>query len=105
MITGHVGPNGFRVLSAADVPIYCRESGTVRQAVEAFREGQLPPVSGATNPEHAGPGHGGAGSSGVPSAEASRQEEIARLKQAAADLRRQLADLLERIHQLEKGAQ
>jgi predicted Fe-Mo cluster-binding NifX family protein len=78
VVTGHVGPNAFRVLSAAEVPIYRRESGTVRQAVEAFREGRLPLVSGATNPEHAGLGQGGAGSSGVPSAEASRQEEIAR---------------------------
>ncbi len=34
----------------------------------------------------------------------SREEEIAQLKQAAADLRQRLAEILERLDQLEKGA-
>ncbi len=34
----------------------------------------------------------------------SREQEIAQLQQAAADLRRRLAEILERLEQIEKGA-
>lgn len=54
VITGHVGPNAYEVLSRAGVKVYGGASGTVREAVEAFRRGKLASASGATAPPHSG---------------------------------------------------
>jgi predicted Fe-Mo cluster-binding NifX family protein len=128
LVTGNVGPNAFDVLRSADVPVYLLEDGTVRDAVEAYKEGLLPEVSGATGPAHAGLGRGrgmGGGTSrarrtrnpasgsGAPSppvntprttSRGSRSQEVAELRKMAADLRRQLAEVMERLDQLEEGA-
>lgn len=40
-ISEDVGPNAYAVLKAASLPVYVFNSGTVRQAVEAFKSGQL----------------------------------------------------------------
>lgn len=127
LVTGNVGPNAFDVLRSADVPVYLLEDGTVREAVEAYKEGLLPEVSGATGPAHAGMGRGRgmgrgtsrtrrtsspASGSGAPSppmntprttSRGSRSQEVAELKEMAADLRRQLAEVMERLDQLEEG--
>ena len=42
LITGRVGPKAMDVLRAAGLPVYLFAGGSVRQAVEAFREGKLP---------------------------------------------------------------
>ncbi len=63
----------------------------------------MPTAGGATAPEHAGMGRGMAHRAAV--ADPSREEEIARLKQAAADLRQRLAEIVERLEQLEKGTE
>src|SRR5690554_2371286 len=44
VITGNVGPNAFNVLNAAGVGVYPFGGDTVRQAVEAFKAGELQPV-------------------------------------------------------------
>ena len=41
LITGRVGPNAMDVLKAADVPIYLCQGDTPRQAMEAFKAGEL----------------------------------------------------------------
>ncbi|MEM2904779.1 MAG: NifB/NifX family molybdenum-iron cluster-binding protein [Candidatus Bathyarchaeia archaeon] len=41
VITGNVGPNAYRVLSTAGVRIFTGAFGTVREAVEKFKAGQL----------------------------------------------------------------
>ncbi len=41
VITGHVGPKAYATLSAAGIEMYTGASGTVRDALEAFRAGKL----------------------------------------------------------------
>lgn len=122
VLTGNVGPNAANVLQAADVPIYLIPGGTVKQIVEMFRQGQLNAISGANVPAHAGMGGGRGMGMGrrqgmgrgmgrgayrqsaqpLPEEPASRQEEIAALRQTAEDLRRQLAKVMDRLEKLEK---
>jgi predicted Fe-Mo cluster-binding NifX family protein len=47
VITGHCGPNAWRVLSAANVDLYLVASRTVKEAVEEMRDGKLKPSDGA----------------------------------------------------------
>lgn len=106
VLTGNVGPNAHRVLQAADISIHLFSEGTVREVVEAYQAGELPPVGGASAPAHAGMGmgRGGARRMGRQAASrSSRQEEIADLKRTAGDLRKQLAEVLDRLDRLEKG--
>ena len=58
VVTGNVGPNAFGVLRAAGVSVYLFRSGSVREATEAYKAGQLSAVGGATAPAHAGMGRG-----------------------------------------------
>ena len=124
VVTGNVGPNAFSVLEASGVPVYLLQGGTVGEVVEAYKEGELAEAGGATGPAHAGMGRGGgmgrgmgkgrgtAHSAAPPSAsprsrrdpDARRADEIAELQGMAAALRRQLAEVMERLDQLEKEA-
>jgi predicted Fe-Mo cluster-binding NifX family protein len=129
VLTGNVGPNAFNVFQAAEVPIYLLGGGTVREAAEAYKSGQLQPVGGANVQAHAGMGMGrgmgrgmgmgggrgmgrGMGRGGMPptppapasappAPAPSREDEIAALSQTAADMRRQLAEVMERLEKLE----
>jgi predicted Fe-Mo cluster-binding NifX family protein len=127
LVTGNVGPNAFDVLQSADVPVYLLGDGTVRDAVEAYTEGRLSEVGGATGPAHAGVGRSRGIGRGAPGARrtrspasgraapsppvttpkttsvGSRSQEIAELTEMAVDLRRQLAEVMERLDQLEEG--
>ncbi|MBN1583690.1 MAG: NifB/NifX family molybdenum-iron cluster-binding protein [Anaerolineae bacterium] len=58
IVTGNVGPNAFGVLQAAGLSVYVVKEGTVQQAIEAYKAGQLSVASGATGPSHAGMGRG-----------------------------------------------
>ena len=42
LLTGHCGPNAFKALQAAGVKVANDASGTVRDAVTAFKDGKLP---------------------------------------------------------------
>ena len=44
VISGHFGPKAFSVLGAAGVKMISGVSGTVRAALEQFRQGKLTPV-------------------------------------------------------------
>ena len=110
VITGNVGPNAFGVFQAAGVPVYQFAGGTVREAVEAHRNGQLAVAGGASAQAHAGKrGGGGAGPHTVgPSTTPKvsgdeRKEEIADLTNLAGELRKQLAEVMERVDRLERG--
>jgi predicted Fe-Mo cluster-binding NifX family protein len=83
VVTGSVGPNASDVFQAAGVPVYLFGGGTVRQAAEAYQAGQLSVSVTAPAP--------------------SREEEVADLKDMAGSLRKQLAEVIERLDRLEKG--
>jgi len=54
VLTGNVGPNAMEVLQAANVRVYPVWAGTARQAAEAFKGGQLQPVTAATTAPNTG---------------------------------------------------
>jgi predicted Fe-Mo cluster-binding NifX family protein len=41
VITGDCGPNAYQVLSAAGIDVFAGVSGSIREAVERFRRGEL----------------------------------------------------------------
>ena len=47
LVTGNVGPKAFATLEAAGVSVYTGASGTVQNAVEQFKAGQLQHSQGA----------------------------------------------------------
>ena len=59
VVTGNVGPNAFQTLSSLGLKIYTGASGTVRQAVEQFKGGQLTESTAATVESHFGMRGGG----------------------------------------------
>jgi predicted Fe-Mo cluster-binding NifX family protein len=58
VITGNVGPNAFRALSAAGIEIMTGASGTVREVIEKFKRGELPRTGAPTVGGHFGMGRG-----------------------------------------------
>ena len=106
VLTGNVGPNAYQVFEAANLPVYVNPAGTVRDAVEAYNAGRLQQSGGASVSEHAGMRagrHGRMPSAVAATAEptAERAQELAELGRIAMDLRRQLADVMNRIDKLE----
>ncbi|MDD3846227.1 MAG: DUF134 domain-containing protein [Syntrophorhabdaceae bacterium] len=47
VISGHLGPNAFRVLSTANVEVFNTSGMTVREALEAYKSGKLSKLAGA----------------------------------------------------------
>ena len=47
LLTGHCGPNAFKILEAAKIKVACDVSGTVRDAVRSCIEGKLTFVDNA----------------------------------------------------------
>jgi len=41
LLTGHCGPNAFKALSAAGIKVCNNATGTVREAVDAFKAGKM----------------------------------------------------------------
>jgi len=100
VVTGNVGPNAFQVFQPAGVPVYLFGGGTVRQAVEAYKAGELSAAGSASGPAHTGMGcRAAAPTPAVPIP--SREEEIAALRETAGELRRQVAEVMERLDRLE----
>ncbi len=58
VITGNVGPNAFKVLSAAGIEIVTSASGTVREVIEKFKRGELQRTGAPTVGGHFGMGRG-----------------------------------------------
>ena len=64
LITGRMGPNAAQTLSVAGVKVYSDLGGSVREAVERFKRGELEEISSASAPPHAGMGGRGGGGMG-----------------------------------------
>jgi predicted Fe-Mo cluster-binding NifX family protein len=92
VITGRVGPKAMNVLREAGVAVYVASGGTVRQAVEGFRAGNLP-----LDPE--GP-RGEASGDNAPSRP--RPEDLDALRNEVVGLRQKAGRLLERIERLQE---
>ena len=52
VITGNVGPNAFKTLSATSVKIFLADKQTVAEAVESFKAGKLKEVDQANAEGH-----------------------------------------------------
>ena len=59
LISGNIGPNAFQVLSNAGVKVATGAYGTVREAIEMYKNGKLNVSGGSTVGAHAGMGMGG----------------------------------------------
>jgi predicted Fe-Mo cluster-binding NifX family protein len=64
VITGHCGPNAVHTLSAAGIELFVGQEGTVREAVEKYKRGELRSVTEANVADHHGMGRGGGMSRG-----------------------------------------
>jgi len=61
VISGAIGPNAIEVLRAANVEFYEALPGSVRDNIEAFKEGKLRKMYAPTVPGHFGQGGRGGG--------------------------------------------
>ena len=52
VITGNVGPNAFRTLSAAKIKVFLAEEQTVQEAIVSFKTGKLKEVDQASVEGH-----------------------------------------------------
>jgi predicted Fe-Mo cluster-binding NifX family protein len=49
VITGDMGPNAFQTLNAAGISVMTGASGSIRQAIEKYKMGELKPTQGPTS--------------------------------------------------------
>lgn len=54
ILTGHVGPNAYRILNSRGVEIYRGIGGSVRDAISQFQNNQLSKASSPTVPANTG---------------------------------------------------
>jgi predicted Fe-Mo cluster-binding NifX family protein len=130
VLTGNCGPNAMSALSAAGVKVIIGQTGTVREAVDRYKRGEIHSAPGANVDAHygmgtgrgmgcgrgmgRGTGMGGGMGRGIQTADdglptpanpspSSKAEEIRLLKDEAQDLMRKMKEIEQRIGNLEHG--
>jgi len=108
VLTGNCGPNAYRTLEAAGVEVITNVSGSVRNAIELYREGRFKATSGPTVGAH----HGMGGSRGVAGSGVSRtgppgqgssdaDADLEALRAQVETMGRQLGDIVRRLESIE----
>lgn len=64
VISSNAGPNAFQTLKAAGIKVFTGANGTVREAIEMYKNGKLQEMDEANVGSHAGMGGGGGGRGG-----------------------------------------
>ena len=54
IVTGNVGPNAFQTLSAAGIKVFTGASGTIKEAVEKYKKGELNETETSNVGSHSG---------------------------------------------------
>ncbi len=54
VVTGSIGPNAFQGLAVAEIDVYVGAKGTVKEAFEAYRAGELKRAAAPTGRPHRG---------------------------------------------------
>jgi len=54
VVTGNIGPNAFQTLSAADIKVFTGASGTIKEAVEKYKKGELNETEAPNVGSHSG---------------------------------------------------
>ena len=125
VLTGNCGPNAYQTLTAAGIKIITGASGTVKEAVQAYKEGRLKATDQPTVDAHFGTGGGGGtgrgmgggmgrgmgmrGYGAMPGADSQFQsaitpQDLSSLKTEFQALTQQVTDIQRRIEALEKKA-
>jgi len=128
VLTGNCGPNAYGVLSAAGIQVITGVSGTVKDAVQKYKEGKFQGSSQANVPDHFGMGGATGGGTGTgmgrgmgrgmrggmgrgaeimppvtPTSQPfSQDQELSDLKTQSQMLAQQLSAMQQRMEELEK---
>jgi len=100
VITGNIGPNAWRVFQEAGIKVYSGVAQvTVREAIQAFREGRLSPLQGPSVGAHFGMG----GKFAFPQRNVPLREGFRRgLEQDLEELRKEVDSLKERVEMVDR---
>jgi predicted Fe-Mo cluster-binding NifX family protein len=104
VVAGDVGPNAYKVFSAAGVTCYAVSGITARSCLEDLRHGRLKALRSASAAAHAGmaPKPQEAGDPNPAVSARSKQEEIGILRERLNELRGSLTETMARIEALER---
>jgi len=54
VVTGNMGPNAFQTLSASGIKVYTGADGTIKEAIEKYKKGELNEMEGPNVVSHSG---------------------------------------------------
>jgi predicted Fe-Mo cluster-binding NifX family protein len=54
VLTGNVGPNAFQTLSSAGIMVFIGANGTIKEAIEKYKKGELKKLESASIGSHFG---------------------------------------------------
>ncbi len=56
VVTGNMGPNAFQTLSAAKIKVFIGANGTIKEAIEKYKKGELKETEAPNVGSHSGMG-------------------------------------------------